>query len=162
MTRQRLKQENADSSLRLAKDDFLIAGETPRFDGKVLRLVRMRVARDGFAERSVHDIGFGPSSFSHNWTCLPLGKLAEITLALECAQAVQGSQLGLAGKEDDEDPNGHFRVIECWVGDRRARLSMQYVKGLAQKAVPAFEAAWLLVVSQFPKLQDPGRTRGRA
>src|SRR5215218_6432329 len=135
MAIQRLTQRNAGARLRLTEADHLIAGETPRYDGRALRLVRIRVARDGFAERSVHDIACVPARFWHCRDLLPPDRLEEVAAALRAART------GLAGADVEDDPNGRYRQIECWADGYPARLRVQYVSGAARPDVPALEAA---------------------
>jgi hypothetical protein len=149
MAAQRLTQRNAGAPLRLTEADLLLAGETPRFDGRALRVVRTRIARDGFAERSVHDIACLPAHFWHCSDLLLPDRLDQVVAAVQAAAAA------LVGVDVEEDPNGHYRQIECWVDGRPARLRVQYVDGAARQDVPAFEAAWSLLVRLFPPLPDP-------
>lgn len=143
MTRQRLKQGNLGSVLRAGEADLLIAGETPCFDGKKLRIVRMRVAQDGYAETAAQDIACLPQSFWHWSDFLPAERVDGLRRLLEAARAVLGFEI-------DNDPNGHYRLIDCRIDGRRKVLKMLYTKGVPQHDVPAFEAAWAAVVGLFP------------
>jgi hypothetical protein len=145
MAVQRLKQDNADSWPRANKDDLFFAAQTARFDGKKLRTVRMHVAQDGYYELAVYDIICEPRTFWHCSDFLPPERVAEVRTALEAARGA------LAGLKIDPEPNT-CRTIECWLGNRRAQLKMAYTDGVPQYQVPAFEAAWALVVGLFPKI----------
>jgi hypothetical protein len=142
---QRLRQNNSGARLRLTEDEFLIATETPLSVGGVLRQVRMRIARSGYAERSVHEYGVAASSFWHYSTSLPPVRLEELATALVAAQAA------LKGVRISDEPNGAYRHIQFWNGDKLAELRMEYVCGIATHDVPAFGAAWDLIVRQFPQ-----------
>jgi len=144
MARQRLRQDKLGAELRLGDDDLLIAGETPCFDGKKLRVVRMRVAQDGYAEVAAQDIACLPRSFWHWSDFLPQERVEELRRLLAAAKAALGLKI-------DKDPNGHYRLIDCRLGGRRKVLKMLYTKGVPQHDVPAFEAAWAAVVGLFPK-----------
>jgi hypothetical protein len=144
----RLTQKNLVTELRPAKDDLLIAGETPRFDGAKLRLVRMRVAENGVAERAVSDIACVPGNFWHTWTPLPAETMAQLRAALAAAQAA------LKKVKITEDENGHYRLIDCRLNGRRAVLKMRYLDGLAEHDVPEFETAWTMVVGLFPRTSE--------
>ena len=57
----------------------------------------------------------------------------------------------LAGVSVPEEPQGYYRGIEFWAGERPVKLLMQDVVGVPRFDIPEFEAAWLLVVQQFPE-----------
>jgi hypothetical protein len=64
---QRLKQGNLGDSLALTAEDFLFARRTPSVSpiGGIMRCVCIRIAKNGFAERSIHDMAPRSSSFWH-------------------------------------------------------------------------------------------------
>ncbi len=142
---QRLKQHNQGARLSLTVDDFLIARETPRLVGGELRQVRWRVARGGYAEQSVHDFGSPSSGWFWHWH----GTVGSERLT-EVGSALAGALEAMAGMPASDDPNGVFRRVEFWIGDRAVELIMKDEGGLPMVAVPAFERAWGLVVSVFP------------
>ena len=151
---QRFKQHNQGARLPLTEDDFLIAPQTSRLAAGVLRQIRRRVARGGFAEQSVHDFG-GPSSgwFWHWHGTVSPEHLAEVGTALAAALEA------VAGVLTSDDPDGVFRRVEFWAGGRAAEVCMEDVAGSPTRDVPAFERAWRLVVGLFPRVSSPGEQR---
>lgn len=143
---QRLKQHNEGARLQLTPDDFLIARETPASVGVALRHIRRRIGRDGFTEQSVHEHERFASRFFHYRTELSQEQLAALFPTL-----IQAHE-ALAGVSIPEDPQGCYRSIEFWAGDTAVKLLMQDVGGEPRFDIPEFEAAWRLVVEQFPKL----------
>lgn len=149
MAVQRLTQKNVAGNVRPARDDLLIAGETPRFDGVKLRIVRTRVAQDGFAERVVNDIACLPGNFWHSWTLLAPEKVEELRAALTAAKTA------LARVAVGKDENGHYRLIDCRLDGHRSVLKMRYLGDVAEHDAPEFEAAWSMVASLFPVPDSP-------
>jgi hypothetical protein len=143
---QRLKQHNEGARLLLTPDDFLIARETPRSIGGVLRYVRRRIDRGGYAEQSVHEHECAARRFFHYWIELGRGQIAGLYPTLLAAQEA------MAKVPVDEDPGGVCRCIEYWAEERPVVVRMQDDAGVPRFSVPAFEAAWRLVVQQFPDL----------
>jgi hypothetical protein len=144
----RLARKNIAADLRPTKDDLLIAGWTPGFDGTKLRIVRMRVAENGVAERAVDDIACVPGNFWHTWTLLPAERMAELRAALAAAQTA------LKRVKVTDDENGRYRLIDCRIHGRRAVLKMRYLDGAAEHDVPEFETAWSMIVGLFPDVTD--------
>jgi hypothetical protein len=142
----RLTQKNIATELRPTKDDLLIAGETPRFDGVRLRIVRMRVAENGVAERAVSDIACVPGNFWHCCTHLSSEQMEQLRAALGSAK------VALARVKVGKDENGHYRLIDCRLEGRRSALKMRYLGDVAEHDVPEFEAAWSMIVGLFPPL----------
>lgn len=141
---QRLKQNNEGASLLLTPDDFLIARETPRLVSDVLRHIRRRIGRDGYAEQAVHEHEGFAGRFSYYHTKLSQDQMAALLLTLMKAYEA------LVAVSVPEDPNGVYRSIEFWVGDRPVKLRMQDVGELPCFDIPEFETAWQFVVQQFP------------
>jgi hypothetical protein len=137
------KQHNWGAALPLVAEDLLIARGTPRFVSGVLRHVRMRIARDGFAERSIHDMAPKWSSFWHYRTELPTGRLDGLMEALRVARAELADVVG-------GDPNGVYRKVEYWDGTEPVALLMEYEGGTTRYAAPRFEAAWEMIVRLYP------------
>ena len=102
----------------------------------------MTVAQDGYAELAVYDVACLPRGFWHWWDLLLPDCVQEIHVA--------GGSGKIKGLVIEKDPNGHCRVMDCWLRGRRRELTMPYVEGVAQHHVPEFEAAWTLVVGLFP------------
>jgi hypothetical protein len=147
---QRLKQHNESARLVLTPDDFLIARETPRSTGGVLRHVRRRIDRSGYAEQSVHEHERGASRFFHYWLEFGQGQMASLYPALLAAQAA------MAAAPVGEEPDGAYRCVEFWADEHSVAVRMQDVGGVPRFDVPAFEAAWQLVVQQFPAVPMGG------
>lgn len=143
---QRLKQHNEGARLQLTSVDFLIARETPTSVGGALRHIRRRIGRDGFTEQSVHEHERFASRFFHYRTELSQEQLLALLPALMKAQEA------LVGVAISDDSQGFYRSLEFWAGDTAVRLLMQDVDGQPRFDIPEFEAAWRLVVEQFPKI----------
>jgi hypothetical protein len=145
---QRLKQHNKGARLLLNPDDFLFARETPRCIGGVVRHIRRRIDRAGFAELSVHESERGATRFCHYWTEFGQEQMGALSPALLAAQQA------MAGVPVGQDPNGVYRRLEFWVGESPVTVSMEDFAGTPRFDAPAFEAAWRLVVQQFPVVED--------
>lgn len=144
---QRLKQGNLGDSLALTAEDFLFARRTPSVSpvGGIMRCVCIRIAKNGFAERSIHDMAPRSSSFWHYRVEIASNSLDQIAAALGAAQSAS------AAVEIEEDPNGFYRRIDCWNGDEKVTLRMKDASGKPAHDVPQFEAAWSMVLAQFPE-----------
>ena len=140
----RLTQKNNAAELRPVGCDLLIAAETPRFDGAKLRFIRMRVGENAVAERAVHDIACVPSNFWHCCTHLSPEQMEHLRAALTSAKAA------LARVKVSVDEDGHYRLIDCRLNGRRTALKMLYRNDTAEHDVPAFDAAWSMIVGLFP------------
>jgi hypothetical protein len=138
---QQLKQHNLGMRLRLTEAEFLIA-QGPVFPQRGVRRVRMRVERDGFAERSYHELAPRHTVFNYCSIQIDERRLAALADVLQAACAAQ--ETGPGG-----DPQAHYRTVEYWDGGRAAYLCVEYVDGQPAPAAPLFEAAWQLLESQF-------------
>jgi hypothetical protein len=144
---QRLKQGNLGDSLALTAEDFLFARRTPSVSpiGGIMRCVCIRIAKNGFAERSIHDMAPRSSSFWHYRTEVAPNSLDQLAIALGAARSA------LAAVEIEQDPNGFYRRIDYWNGDEKVTLRMKDASGKPEHDVPQFETAWSIVLAQFPK-----------
>lgn len=144
---QRLKQGNLGDSLALTVEDFLFARRTPSVSpiGGIMRCVCIRIAKNGFAERSMHDMAPRSSSFWHYRMEVAPSNLDQLAIALGTARSA------LAAVEIEDDPNGFYRRIDCWNGDEKVTLRMKDTYGKPEHDVPQFETAWAMVLAQFPR-----------
>jgi hypothetical protein len=150
LTVQRFKQHNQGARLALTESDFLMAWETPRNAGAELRQVRRRVARDGYAEQSVHVLGKSSAWFWHWHGIVIPDRLAVVGEALGRAMEVAVSA------PTSYDANRVYRRIEFWFHGVAAEVSIEDVGGRPVLHVPEFEEAWALVVGLFPDADSPG------
>lgn len=144
---QRLKQNNSGSALPLDANEILSASTTQTLSSGAWCHVRMRLAADGAAERSVHLYdGMAHSAFHHESIVLAPAVVAEVAAAVRAAFAERASL-----PEDDDDSQALYRSLTFREGDGRPRgLAVEYREGRAVGPAAAFEAAWRLLAGQFP------------
>jgi hypothetical protein len=149
---QRLKQSNSGAVLPLDAHEMLSASTTQTLPAKGWCHVRMRLAVNGEAERSVH-LYDGPShtSFHHEHVVVPQEVVAEMAAAVRAAFAERE-----ALPEEEDDSQALYRTIHFRDADAPAKmLAVEYEDGQPVGPAAAFEAAWRMLSAQFPIL-GPG------
>ena len=150
---QRLKQHNSGAALPLDDNEILSAATTQALPAGGWCHVRMRLSRDGEAERSVHLYnGQAHSAFHHEQVVAPAAFVAEISEALRAARLERE-----AVPEQDDDSQALYRTIVFRDGSARpTRLAVEYQHGEPVGPATAFEAAWELLAQLFPSIR-PGQ-----
>jgi hypothetical protein len=144
---QRLKQHNSGAALPLEKDELLSASTTQTLPQGGWCHVRMRLAINGEAERSVHLYDTSThSAFHHERIVVPPAVVAELSAAVRAAFAERESL-----PEDEDDSQALYRTITVRESDGELKsLAVQYEYERAVGPAVAFETAWRLLAALFP------------
>ena len=145
---QRLKQHNSGALLPLHEDEVLSASTTQTLDDGSWCHVRMRIARNGEAERSVHHYdGADHSAFHHESLVVSELVLAEIRTLTRAAFLERASV-----PEEEDDSQALYRTIVFRDEDARpAGLAVEYENDVAIGPAAAFESAWRRLAGQFSR-----------
>lgn len=144
---QRLKQNNSGAVLPLNPNELLSASTTQSLPGGAWCHVRMRLAIDGAAERSVH-LYDGPdhSAFHHERVLVAPAVVPDVVAAVRAAFAEREPT-----SVDEDDSQALYRSIAFRDGDGPPRgLAVEYRDGSPVGPAASFEAAWRLLARQFP------------
>ena len=151
---QRLRQNNSGVALPLDESELLSASTTQTLPGGGWCHVRMRLAMNGEAERSVHFYDTAThSAFHHEQVVVPAAAVAELSTAVRAAFAERESLSG----QDEDDSQALYRTITFREGSGRPRsLAVEYRHETPIGPAAAFEAAWRLLAGQVPGIR-PGQ-----
>jgi hypothetical protein len=117
---QRLKQNNSGAALPLDANELLAASTTQTLPTGAWCHVRMRLATDGGAERSVHLYdGADHSTFHHERIVVAPATVAEMVAAVRAAFAERESQPD--EDEDDSQASATCRSLWCTTDSPSAR-----------------------------------------
>lgn len=147
---QRLKQNDGGAALPLEPDEILSASTTQTLPSGGWCHVRMRLARDGQGERSVHHYdGADHSTFHHERVRVPTAVMARLDAALRAAAAERAA----SPDDDEDDSQALYRTLVFRDGTASpATLAVAYEDGKAVGPAAAFESAWRLFAGQFPRI----------
>jgi hypothetical protein len=143
---QRLTQNNSGARLPLREEELLGAWASQTLPDLRWYIVRMRLAKNGEAERSVHLHKGKRTAYQHEGLALPPESVAAAVAAVREAFRERESFA-----EREEDSQAVYRVI--WFRDGDApprRLAVEYEDGEAVGPAASFEAAWRLLAGLFP------------
>jgi hypothetical protein len=145
---QRLKQHNEGAALPLAAGELLSATTTQMLPDRRWCVVRMRLSLSGEAERSVHVHGDASGkTFLHERVTLPAETVAALSAAIRAAFGEREPE-----EQPAPDPQALYRKVVFRDDDARPRaLAVEYRHGKAVGSAEAFESAWRLLASQFPR-----------
>jgi hypothetical protein len=147
---QRLKQNDSGAALPLEADEILSASTTQTLPSGGWCHVRMRLARDGQAERSVHHYeGADHSTFHHERVVVPAAVMAQLDAAVPAAAAERAP----SPDDDEGDSQALYRTLVFRRGtEPLATLAVAYEDGKAVGPAAAFESAWRLFAGLFPRI----------
>ena len=151
---QRLKQNNSGAALPLGEDELLSASTTQTLPSGAWCHVRMRLAINGEAERSVHLYDDEThSAFHHERVVVPAAVVADVSAAVRAALAERQS----LPEQDEDDSQALYRTIRF--RDEKGQstaIAVEYQNDRPVERAVAFEAAWRLLARQFPSTR-PGQ-----
>lgn len=151
---QRLKQNNSGAALPLGDDEFLSASTTQTLPLAGWCHIRMRLAINGEAERSVHMYnGPAQTAFHHEWIVVPAAAVADLRAAVRAAFRERESMA-----EEDADSQALYRTIVFREGSARPEvLAVEYQDDRPMGPAAAFETAWRLLAEHFPSARTGQR-----
>jgi hypothetical protein len=124
-------------------DELLMARAIHPVRGGGFVDVRMRVTRDGLAERSEHCIAPAATEFRHVSATLDASVVSDIETLL--AAALSDGQL----RAEASDPQGVYRTMQVWQAGARVNLAVEYKASQPLIQAQAFQEAWRLLKRQF-------------
>jgi hypothetical protein len=152
---QRLRQNNSGAALPLDDDEILAASTTQTLRSGWCH-VRMRLAANQEAERSVH-LYDGPdhTAYHHEWIVLSHAAFDAIVAAVQAAVR----ERPLTDDDDDEDDSQalYRTIVFRDAGGHPTTLAVEYQFEKPIGPAAAFESAWRLLASQFPARRDGNR-----
>ncbi len=153
---QRLRQNNSGAALPLDNDEILAASTTQTLPSGGWCHVRMRLANNREAERSVH-LYDDPdhTAYHHEWIVVPEQAFQEVVTAVHAAFRERPP---LADDYDEDDSQALYRTLvfrEAGGPPRTLAVEYQYERPIGPAA--AFESAWRLLASQFPVNRSTNR-----
>jgi hypothetical protein len=147
-------QHNEAAPLPLAESELLAARTTETLADHSWCVVRMRLAADGEAERSVHvHAGAHHRAYQHERIVLPPDIVESIVTAMRAAFREREPI-----PESIDDSQALYRRVVFRDGGAPPKVvTVEYRSGYPVGPASAFEAAWRLFASEFP---NTGRGHG--